>query len=71
MPQSLAQIYLHLVFSTKERFPFLRILIFAPKRTTMWEGSATTRAAQFWLLAAWRITFISSAVLVDPFRSLI
>src|SRR5688500_4616829 len=24
MPQSLAQIYLHLVFSTKERHPFLR-----------------------------------------------
>ena len=31
MPQSLAQIYLHVVFSTKNRFPFLQDLEFRPR----------------------------------------
>ncbi len=45
MPQSLAQIYLHIIFSTKDREPLLMDKVFRDGFTPTWLGPANSPKA--------------------------
>jgi hypothetical protein len=64
MPQSLAQIYLHVVFQQRSVVRFFKTRPCATKCTTTSEASATTSAARFSVSAELRIMFICFAVSV-------
>jgi hypothetical protein len=65
MPQSLAQIYLHIVFSTKNRTPFLK------ERQLRDNLHANVQPLQGWFFGAFRVPRVRSATLgfvVEPRR---
>ena len=58
MAQSLARLWTHLIFSTKDRFPFLTERFFVARCTHISPKCFATRVARHSSLAAFRTTHI-------------
>jgi hypothetical protein len=68
MPQSLSAVYVHLVFSTKERRAFLRDEQFELRSIHISVEFPNNLAVRRSLLEVWKIMCICSLVSVEPLR---